>query len=146
MSAFHHVNPYQMKLFYDADDIMNMRAGDDEDWDYFQPLSTFNQPSSLKELDYLVDEKTKESDRPEYDDSTGKLSLSESIAKEGIKEPISIGFLPTNEPILINGHHRTVVAHRLDPNMYIPHNYVNRVAALPNRGWTKSYDDQIKKK
>jgi hypothetical protein len=138
-----------MKLFYDANDLMNMRAGDDEDWDYFEPLSTENQPRSLAENPDLANEKMDESQSGSYlDDRTESYvdeQLYHSIKDKGIHTPVTIGFLPTNEPILVNGHHRTVVANHINPNMYVPHEYTTRQSP-PNSEWTKSYDDELKKK
>lgn len=125
MSASNHVNPYQMKLFYDAEDLMNMRANDSK-WDEYEPLSEHNQPIPLSAQPSLIQQKNEESDGPVYyDDDTDEYaqgSLRQSIATEGIKTPVRVTFLPTGEPILMNGHHRTVVAHGINPHMVVPTN------------------------
>lgn len=125
MSASNHVNPYQMKLFYDAEDLMNMRSNDTE-WDEYEPLSEHNQPLPMSAQPSLVKKKNEESDESEYwNDDTDDYSpgsLRNSIATEGVKTPVRVTFLPTGEPILMNGHHRTVVAHTINPHMVVPTN------------------------
>lgn len=147
MSAKDHIQPYQMKLFYDAHDLMNMRAGDDEEWDQYDTLSPYNQPRMLKDNPELVQEKRTESKEQSYfDDDTNTFSegsLEQSIRNEGVKHPVSIAFLPTNEPVIWNGHHRIVVAHDIDPDMYVPHTYIKN--GPTGQSWTSSYAEKLKK-
>lgn len=55
----------------------------------------------------------------------GEETLYKSIKREGIKEPVSIDFDRNSDelPTINDGHHRVVVAHALNPNMYIPVKY-----------------------
>lgn len=54
----------------------------------------------------------------------GKTSLYESIKREGIKTPLSIGRSPfESKPILVDGHHRLAVSRHLNPNQFLPLEY-----------------------
>ena len=47
-------------------------------------------------------------------------SLYDSIKLLGVKQPVSIAFHSPTEATVVEGHHRIIAAHDIDPNMMIP--------------------------
>lgn len=97
---------------------------------------------SLAEDKYLHKDKLGESqlDWDSYDDvhgladapDPGSESLYESIAKRGVQKPVSIRLYADQSegkyiPRLTNGNHRTATAHDIDPEMWIPVTYTDRM-------------------
>lgn len=92
----------------------------------------------LSESDYLHESKLSETHLPwdEYAHAHGRINdvfkgepnLYSSIKKHGIVNPVSLRLQKTDtgyEPYLTNGHHRTAVAHDIDPDMPIPVSYTD---------------------
>ena len=52
-----------------------------------------------------------------------KEGLHQSIAQEGIRNPVIIALQKNVKPYIIDGHHRTVAANELDPNYEVPVQY-----------------------
>lgn len=109
MSAADHVSPYQMKLFMQAKELMNIPAADNG----FMPMST--------DLDGITEHKLAESRGPLYD----------SIKEEGVLTPVSLVSPSWKNEILMNGHHRVVSAHHINPEMYIPVEYKDTPEWMP---------------
>ena len=56
----------------------------------------------------------------------GEDSLYEAIEKHGVLEPVEIAYSDKHDKqMLTNGHHRTVSAHSINPNMFVPIEYDN---------------------
>lgn len=127
MSASDHLHPYQMKLFMQAHELMNMPSSDTRD---FVPLSkdarTYNRKLEQSKtsmgthylrgkngvLTKIVDEEP----------------LHDSIRKNGVVQPITMKSFPNDantkwQELLIDGHHRVASAHDINPNIYIPLEY-----------------------
>ena len=109
MSASDHVNSYQLKMFMQAHELMNVNAADTPRWD---PLSK-HQP--------MHDRKMQESK---------ETPLYNSIAEQGVQKPITLDTMSFNEDdpsdyeeVIRDGHHRVAAANDINPNMYIPVTY-----------------------
>lgn len=127
MAASDHVNPYQLKLFMKAHELMDIPS-DDSGY------------SSLSRDEGLYDKKIEESHMNwnDYDDAHGLIfkpkpdesSLYDSISKRGVQTPVSVRLVQDSsenkyQPHLTNGNHRVAVAYDIDPEMYIGVNYVD---------------------
>jgi hypothetical protein len=103
----------QLKLFYTAGELMDIEAGDSRSG------------GSLRNDKSLRDGKLQESVMDQHRTPKGELagfSLHDSIARHGVKTPVSIG-IDDSGVWLSNGHHRVVSANAIDPDMYVPHEY-----------------------
>lgn len=125
MPASDHLQPYQLKLFMQAHELMNTPAGD------------AGGAKTLSEHHVIHDRKLRESKMgfndeyrptilgwtPDKDDS----SLYESIQKKGVQKPVNLSlFIDDNgdyEPMINDGHHRISAANDINPNMYVPVEY-----------------------
>jgi len=120
------VNPRQFKLFMTADELMDMPAGDD-----FAKRSLRQLSESEGSGENLYDEKLEESlsgSAHGFASSTpakeGEDSLYEAIQKHGVLEPVEITYSDKHDKqMLTDGHHRTVSAHSVNPNMFVPVTY-----------------------
>jgi len=99
-----------MKLFMQAKELMNIRASDAPDWD------------SLDNKGHVYSRKLSESkETPLYD----------SIKEEGIKKPVTLTAMHNDDEtgwdeVIEDGHHRSVAAHDINPEMYVPVQYSHR--------------------
>ena len=46
--------------------------------------------------------------------------LGKSVAREGVREPVTVTDQENGESVIWNGHHRIVAAYDPDPNMEVP--------------------------
>lgn len=102
MSASDHI---QRRLFFTADELVNFTANDD-------PYT-----SSFKDSN-LYQEHVYQSKGP----SLTYSGLREDIKKNGVKEPVRLSDRD-GAPVIIDGHHRTAIAHDLNPDSFIPVKY-----------------------
>ena len=124
MAASDHLHPYQMKLFMQAKDFMNVYAGHTEvGKEGYRLLSESPNLYSQK----LQESKSGSAPSTMFPKKRGKDSLYESIKKEGVTSPVSLTVHnQDNGPMweqINDGHHRVVAAHDIDPEMYIPIRY-----------------------
>lgn len=123
MPASDHLQPYQLKLFMTAGELMNIPSAD----------AGFD---SLAQNDHMRNRKMSEAKmgwddyrnnhflgwKPDADDS----NLYESIKKKGIQKPVEL-YLDSDSgqyvPTINDGNHRTTVANDINPNMYVPIQY-----------------------
>lgn len=119
MAASDHIQPYQMKLFMQAKDLMGVAADDAN----LVPLS---------DVPHITNKKVLEARRgSEYHSRTaapeGSKTLYESIKKKGVESPVLLSVWPTGEneykEVLRDGHHRVAAANSINPEMYIPVRY-----------------------
>ena len=128
MSASDHIQPFQMKLFMQAKELMDLPS--DDSWN----------SNSLSSDHGMTEEKLDESHLPwdDYDNAHGLIfeptlghdSLYDSIKKTGVQTPVQVRLARGDsayKPFLTNGNHRTVVAHDIDPEMYVPVEYTDKV-------------------
>jgi ParB-like chromosome segregation protein Spo0J len=109
MSASEHLQPYQLKMFMQAHELMDVAAADTPKWD------------SLNVHQPMRERKLKESkERKLYD----------SIAESGVQKPVTLDTMSFNEDdpsdfeeVIRDGHHRVAAANDINPNMYIPVEY-----------------------
>lgn len=130
MAAKHHLNPKQLKLFMTARELMDMPAGDDlEEW---RPMS------QNKDLFYEKLGESMDSD------------LSESIKKEGVKEPVTLEFFSRkhHDTVISDGHHRIASAFSANPDMIIPieygdDKYLYNLGTDPRKGSTSNKSGEV---
>ena len=128
MPASDHLQPYQLKLFMQAHELMDMPASDTKD---FVPLSKDSRTYNRKL------EQSKTSMGTHYLRGRGGVlskvvdeePLHSSIAKNGVIHPVTMKSFPNDaktgwQELLTNGHHRVSAAHDINPNMYIPVEYL----------------------
>ncbi|NBX50731.1 hypothetical protein EBT25_12520 [bacterium] len=119
MSASDHIQPYQMKLFMQAKELMGMPAGDLQG----SPLAG----------SYLASKKLRES---KEGSATGtrlgvlgdQPTLYDDIKKRGVQSPVTLEMYPGDTSWnvqIMDGHHRVATANDIDPNMHIPVQYVD---------------------
>lgn len=99
-----------MKLFMQAKELMNIRAGDTPDWD------------SLANTRHMYDRKLRESK---------ETPLYNSIKEQGVQKPVLITAMHNDDEtgwdeLIDDGHHRAVSAHDINPEMYVPIEYSQR--------------------
>lgn len=125
MSASEHLQPYQMRMFMQAKELMGVYAGHTElgKGQGYHLLSESPNLYSQK----LSESKTGSASSTFFEKKRGQESLYESIKKEGVTSPIS---LKVNEQdngphwVQINdGHHRVATAHDINPDMWLPVRY-----------------------
>lgn len=123
MAASNHLQPYQLKLFMQAHELMDTESGDAGGNTLRE--STQTHARKLDESKMNWEDYNNEhflSWTPDKDDS----NLYESIQKKGVQKPVQI-YLDKNMgqyiPMISNGNHRTAVANDINPNMYIPVEY-----------------------
>lgn len=123
MPASDHVNPYQLKLFMQAHELMDTESGD----------ANYN---TLRQSTQTHDRKLEESKMnwEDYNNNhylgwtpdSGDHNLYESVQKKGVQKPVEL-YLDSNmgqyRPIIADGNHRTAVANDINPNMYLPVTY-----------------------
>ena len=122
MPAHEHLQPYQMSLFMQAKDLMNIKAGDTDSSGEYTPMSSSTNVYARK----LSESKTGSAPSTLFEKKKGKESLYESIKKEGVTTPVSIRLNPGNngwEEQINDGGHRVASAHDINPEMYIPVEY-----------------------
>ena len=102
MSASDHL---QRRLFFTAGELVNLYAND-------APSC----PSLLESN--LYRQHVYQSKGP----SLTYSGLREDIKKNGVQEPIRLDDR-NGEPTIMDGHHRTAIAHDLNPDSYIPVKY-----------------------
>lgn len=114
MSASDHLHPQQLRLFMQADELMDLPAGDSRYFGW-----------SMNDDEGLRDRKIMESQEPRYRESPHKtISLEDSIRQEGVLDPVELEFTsPRGGPMLSNGHHRVAVAHKINPKSWVPVEY-----------------------
>lgn len=136
MSASNHLHP---KLFMTAKELMETTPGyDNEDWS--QPIGTANVDPEFKEfghltethtMDKVADIKRAENNAPHDESMFGTdantnegETLMNSIKRQGIVQPVRLKFSNKDKTwVITDGQHRTVAAHDIDPNMYVPIDY-----------------------
>lgn len=116
MAASEHIQPYQLRLYMTADELMNIRAHDS------------SKGTSLKDDPEMYQYKLAESKPSRRPRAAQNESLYESIAREGVKTPVRIWAYRINKnsgwnELLVNGHHRVASANDIDPQMWIPVEY-----------------------
>lgn len=123
MPASDHLQPYQLKLFMQAHELMDTESGDANYNTLRQSTQTHDRKldeSKLGWTDYNNEHYLGWT--PDEDDS----NLYESIQKKGVQKPVEL-YLDSNmgqyRPIIADGNHRTAVANDIDPNMYLPVTY-----------------------
>lgn len=93
---------------------------------YYPLPGDFISPDETRED--LWKRKAKESSEGSPGDSrkkTSKETLTESIAKEGVKHPITLAMdinkeMGADKPFVYGGHHRVAAAAQVNPNMLVP--------------------------
>ena len=137
MAASEHLNP---KLFMTAKELMDTTAGyDAEDWSVPFSKSKIN-PSfqgyshvlATHEMESLPDIKRAENAVPhdegmfgtDYSTINEGETLTNSIKRQGVKNPVNLSFSKdSNRWVMMDGQHRAVAAHDVNPDMYIPLSY-----------------------
>lgn len=124
MPASNHLQPYQMKLFMQAKDFMDLTAGHQEDGDYgdYRKLGDSPRLNARK----LIESKIGSASNTYRDAPTGKDTLYESIKKEGVTSPVSLWVTPQDgewRTMINDGHHRVATAYDINPEMWVPVQY-----------------------
>ena len=123
------LNKHQFKLFMTADELMDLSASDD-----FAKRSLRQLSETKGNGENLYDEKLEESlYGSAFGRASGRLakegedSLYEAIEKHGVLEPVEIAYSDEHDKqMLTDGHHRTVSAHSVNPNMFVPVTYAHK--------------------
>jgi hypothetical protein len=102
VSASEHL---QRRLFFTAGELVNFGANDDPS------------ASSLKDSN-LYQEHVYQSKGP----SLTYSGLREDIKKNGVRTPVRLNDRK-GAPTIMDGHHRTAIAHDLNPDSFIPVQY-----------------------
>ena len=128
MSASEHLQPYQMKLFMQAKELMNIKAGDTDSRGEYTPMINSPHVHATK----LRESKTGSAPSTLFNTKKGKWdrvpteSLYDSIKRKGVTTPVSIRLSPGDngyEEQINDGGHRVASAHDINPEMYIPVEY-----------------------
>lgn len=111
MSASNHLNPFQMKLFMQAKELMNIPAGDHDD------------ELPMSQAPDLVAYKLH---RAKNNQGYEGQSLYENIKEKGVTDPVSLWLDKGNTEwgqVVSNGHHRIAVSNDIDPERWLPVKY-----------------------
>ena len=112
-----------------ADELMDLPAGDDS------AKRSLRQISKTKDHEEnLYDDKLEGSlhgsafgHASDFEAKEGEDSLYEAIQKHGVLEPVEIAYSDKHDKqMLTDGHHRTVSAHSINPNMFVPVTYAHK--------------------
>lgn len=126
MAASDALHPYQMRMFMQAKELMNITSGHTD-------LSAPRQYAPMSESPNLYAQKLAESKTGSapstfFKKKKGKESLHDSIKREGVTSPVHLKvFENINkdgwEEQINDGHHRVASANDINPEMYIPVRY-----------------------
>lgn len=107
MPASEHLQPFQMRLFMQAKELMDVAAGDHPE------------EKSMSQDHELANRKLARSKKYPRTGNT----LYEDIKKRGVQRPVSLWLGKGEdswEQAIINGHHRVAASNDIDPEMFIP--------------------------
>lgn len=125
MSAADALHPFQMRLFMQANELMDLPAGDSMQWSIARKAKF----ASLNEDPELQERKRQESQhvgsmRPSTLGSD--KTFSEEVKEHGVLRPISLFYRPEyghTAPQIDDGHHRVVAAYDANPESWVPVRY-----------------------
>ena len=107
------INLHQFRMFIPAHELMSFIPADGV------PRV---EPIEYGKDEVLLEQKREENTVPIRE---GTKPLIESVAKEGVHDPVHISDKKENDPgIIWNGHHRIVAAYDTNPNMEVPVRYM----------------------
>lgn len=109
MAASDHLHPKQLSMFMPARELYKMNPNPA---DMMVSSSTSTDPTQRKKDMWA--EKLDESK------SGNREGLHESIAKEGVLEPVKIKHDDGAESHIADGHHRVAAANDINPDMEVP--------------------------
>jgi len=110
MPAYEHLNAKQLRMFIPAHELMGFAPSDDRsESEYSEAYGLLERKRSHNTQSWS----NIDGDAPE--------PLIKSVAREGVREPVTVTDQDKNgESTIWNGHHRIVAAYDTDPNMEVP--------------------------
>ena len=108
MAAHEHLNARQLRMFIPAHELMGFAPSDDRSETEYSEA-------------YGLLERKRRNNTQLLKDGFGSEPLGKSVAREGVREPVTVTDKDKNgESVIWNGHHRIVAAYDTDPNMEVP--------------------------
>lgn len=123
MSAADALHPFQMRLFMQANELMDLPAGDSK------PLPSGGPNQSLRQDINLQNRKREENTLPPPRWKAPRLAdphLGEDVKAQGVIQPVSLYYRPEyghTAPQIDDGHHRVVAAYDANPESWVPVRY-----------------------
>ena len=129
MSSSDHLHPQQLQMFMPARKLKGMTPSD------FNPQLGHGRHHGT--LEGMWSNKLDTAKMKDYNEELIGSSLYDSIASEGVKEPVQVtrtaadfgeGTIRAhlrNQDVLFDGHHRVATAANIDPNMEVPVEHFN---------------------
>jgi hypothetical protein len=121
MSASDHIQPYQMKLFMQAKELMEMPAGD------FGGIPMAHHGGKNRKVREAKQGVEGYSRQPAKE---GEQTLYDSIKEKGVQKPVTLYATNVRDNAgrkwieeLMDGHHRVATANDIDPESYVPVEY-----------------------
>lgn len=109
MGKYEHLNARQLRMFIPAHELMGFAPSDDRSETEYSEA-------------YGLLERKRRHNTESWSNLTGSdpEPLGKSVAREGVREPVTVTDQENGESVIWNGHHRIVAAYDTDPNMEVP--------------------------